>query len=192
MSTIPAIPTRYDHTNFRSRLEARWAAFFDLLHWHWTYEPVDAEGYIPDFLIHGPRPLFIEVGPCITEADYREKAVKPNASRLAHDILVVGVSPLAAGRGMGDFNDGHPKAGWLGESTAEGWLTEPPLSFDWGWGQWFQCLQCRQVNIMHEVHSYQGRPCGHHEGDGHLGLVDPGELDYLWQEAGNDVKWRRG
>jgi len=31
MYTIPAIPTRYNGVNFRSRLEAKWAAFFDLL-----------------------------------------------------------------------------------------------------------------------------------------------------------------
>jgi len=46
-----AIPTRYGGTQFRSRLEARWAAFFDLLGWSWEYEPIDLEGYIPDFVL---------------------------------------------------------------------------------------------------------------------------------------------
>lgn len=46
---IKAIPTTYKSTMFRSRLEARWAAFFDLLEWKWLYEPVDFNGWIPDF-----------------------------------------------------------------------------------------------------------------------------------------------
>jgi hypothetical protein len=31
-----AIPTRYRNTNFRSRLEAKWAAFFDIVGWRWV------------------------------------------------------------------------------------------------------------------------------------------------------------
>lgn len=35
---IKAIPTTYAGVNFRSRLEARWAAFFDLCGWKYTLE----------------------------------------------------------------------------------------------------------------------------------------------------------
>lgn len=49
--TIAAIPTEYNGTTFRSRLEARWAAFFDFCGWRWDYEPNDWNGYIPDFRI---------------------------------------------------------------------------------------------------------------------------------------------
>jgi hypothetical protein len=31
--TTPAIPTMHGGIEYRSRLEARWAAFFDELHW---------------------------------------------------------------------------------------------------------------------------------------------------------------
>jgi len=48
---IKAIPTTYAGVNFRSRLEARWAAFFDLCGWKWDYEPFDMEGWAPDFKI---------------------------------------------------------------------------------------------------------------------------------------------
>lgn len=48
---IAAIPTKYNGVQFRSRLEARWAAFFDLMNWKWQYEPVDFKGWIPDFVI---------------------------------------------------------------------------------------------------------------------------------------------
>lgn len=39
---LKAIPTNYANCNFRSRLEARWAVFFDELGLEWIYEP---QGY---------------------------------------------------------------------------------------------------------------------------------------------------
>ena len=46
------LPTTYDGTNFRSRLEAKWAAFFNLLGWHWEYETSTAFGeWMPDFTL---------------------------------------------------------------------------------------------------------------------------------------------
>ena len=58
MSSLKAIQTRYKGYHFRSRLEARWAVFFDTLGYKWEYEP---EGfvlptgakYLPDFHIKG-------------------------------------------------------------------------------------------------------------------------------------------
>lgn len=47
--SFAAIPTMYAGVQFRSRLEARWAAFFDLCGDKWEYEPVDLHGWIPDF-----------------------------------------------------------------------------------------------------------------------------------------------
>lgn len=58
-----AIPTKYNGVQFRSRLEARWAAMFDLLSWEWEYEPFDAFGYIPDFRIRFKTTLIVEVKP---------------------------------------------------------------------------------------------------------------------------------
>ena len=44
--------TRYGETLFRSRLEARWAAFFDLTGVGWVYEPDDKKpGWWPDFSV---------------------------------------------------------------------------------------------------------------------------------------------
>lgn len=49
--TIAAIPTVYRDRMYRSRLEARWAAFFDRLGWAYEYEPFDLGGWSPDFLL---------------------------------------------------------------------------------------------------------------------------------------------
>jgi hypothetical protein len=64
---IKAIQTRYKGYHFRSRLEARWAVFFDEMGYRWEYEPqgydLGAEGlYLPDFFLPDHR-MFAEVKP---------------------------------------------------------------------------------------------------------------------------------
>lgn len=53
--TIKAIQTEYAGCLFRSRLEARWAVFFDALGIEWQYEPqgfeFDCGRYLPDFYL---------------------------------------------------------------------------------------------------------------------------------------------
>lgn len=71
---MKAIQTRYAGYLFRSRLEARWAVFFDSLKLDWSYEP---EGfqlpsgtfYLPDFrvMMHG-HPVWFEIKPGDTES----------------------------------------------------------------------------------------------------------------------------
>lgn len=63
---MKAIDTIYNGYRFRSRLEARWAVFFDELGWQYTYE---AEGfelpsgrYLPDFYLPAEN-AFIEIKP---------------------------------------------------------------------------------------------------------------------------------
>jgi hypothetical protein len=50
------IPTKYQGVEFRSKLEAKWACFFDEMGLRWEYEPEgyelpDGTRYLPDFLI---------------------------------------------------------------------------------------------------------------------------------------------
>ena len=59
---IAAIPTAYRGRIYRSRLEARWAAFFDLLGWEHEYEPYDLGQWSPDFLLPGDEDDGIEEG----------------------------------------------------------------------------------------------------------------------------------
>ncbi len=66
---IKPIATRYGGLLFRSRLEARWALFFDRLHIPWEYEPqgfdVGGRPYLPDFLLGLGRILWAEVKPSV-------------------------------------------------------------------------------------------------------------------------------
>lgn len=56
---IKPIETSYKGYRFRSRLEARWAVFFDACGVKWEYEPEgfsnDGVYYLPDFLLHGVK-----------------------------------------------------------------------------------------------------------------------------------------
>jgi hypothetical protein len=65
MYEIAAKPTVYNYRLYRSRLEARWAAFFDFVGWEFEYEPAhyDLKGWMPDFVIYTLGDLLIEVKP---------------------------------------------------------------------------------------------------------------------------------
>ena len=82
MREIKAIQTEYNGYLFRSRLEARWAVFFDACGVDYEYEP---EGYqldngllyLPDFLLHGVAgrdggDLFVEVKGKMNDQDARK------------------------------------------------------------------------------------------------------------------------
>lgn len=66
--TIKPIQTWYNGHHFRSRLEARWAVFFDVLQIPWQYEAQGYETkygkYLPDFIIDlYDGPAIVEVKP---------------------------------------------------------------------------------------------------------------------------------
>lgn len=72
--------TYYKRQVFRSRLEARWALFFDHIRVAWVYEPqgfvfADGEPYLPDFhlVFANGRSMYAEVKPAgADEADWRK------------------------------------------------------------------------------------------------------------------------
>jgi hypothetical protein len=85
-----AIVTYYKGYCFRSRLEAKWAAYFDLLNLPWLYEPKDLDGYIPDFIIDD---LLIEVKGCGTISQLGEYIDKITQSGWSGLWTIVGDSP---------------------------------------------------------------------------------------------------
>lgn len=89
---IAAIPTEYRGRMYRSRLEARWAAFFDRLGWTHEYEPFDLGKWSPDFAITAPFNALVEVKP-ITEPDYEtmERMIDACPKGL---LILTGVAPV--------------------------------------------------------------------------------------------------
>ena len=92
---IKAIPQMYADVQFRSRLEATWAAFFDARGWKWEYEPFDLDGWIPDFKLCGDKgDLLVEVKP----TDFRdEKFLRELGRKIAkattEEVLILGERP---------------------------------------------------------------------------------------------------
>ena len=92
---IKAIETVYNGYRFRSRLEARWAVFFDAAGVEYEYEPEgfvlpSGKRYLPDFLIHncterGPKDLWVEVKGSMSKDD----AEKIEEFGKTHPIIVV-------------------------------------------------------------------------------------------------------
>ena len=86
---IKAIPTKYKGIQFRSRLEAKWAAFFDLMEWKWQYEPCDFNGWIPDFAIYGNNEtVYVEVKP--TVVFLHDIADEIDHSGCENEVLLIG------------------------------------------------------------------------------------------------------
>lgn len=120
--TIAAIPTVYNGVQFRSRLEARWAAFFDLCGWRWDYEPLDLNGWIPDFAVYPLRfpkyrdrssrevtrgvPILVDVKPitsfCPETAEKMIRASRGLVEGRIRDykmtgLLILGLNPFSGG-----------------------------------------------------------------------------------------------
>lgn len=136
-----AIPTMYKGIQMRSRLEAKWAAMFDLLGWTWEYEPLDLNGWIPDFAITNIanvsptmgqkiKPVLAEVKPIfqldwsITDKIERSIAAPVNENHECdtpqwkaffetsqYDYMLFGAG----------FNPGWPTLGWYMQSLF-GWF----------------------------------------------------------------------
>lgn len=97
MSEIKAIDTVYRGFKFRSRLEARWAFFFDLCGVEWEYElqgyETPAGRYLPDFYLHQYN-VFAEIKPSSfdVEAPSRERRLLADVARgeMAGGVLFAG------------------------------------------------------------------------------------------------------
>jgi hypothetical protein len=95
-ATLKAIETRYKNYRFRSRLEARWAVFFDAFDVDWEYEVegynLGAAGYyLPDFVVCNG--LFVEIKPgdaTLGDAYTKCEALHKQSSR---DVLLLKGNP---------------------------------------------------------------------------------------------------
>lgn len=113
--SIKAYPTKFRGVQYRSRLEARWAAFFTLLNFDFVYEPFDLGAWSPDFLLKGKYgfEVLVEVKP-ITEIDAETTRKMFDAAK-EQRLLLVGVSPKVSSVGL----NGFLQVGWWIEGESE-------------------------------------------------------------------------
>lgn len=204
---MKAIETRYAGHLFRSRLEARWAAFFDLVEWPWTYEPFDAGGYIPDFVLHLHSPCVVEVKPyhSLKELAAESTRVMPylQAAEWIGELLSVGVSPTvvkpkqqndSAGLGCHDeivWFDNKDSSYWSGAELPTESLNEAAVLAT--------CPECKRITFFNDLMSYECRVCGVHTGDdickfdfctsNRWGRRTDGVINELWGQAHEATRW---
>jgi hypothetical protein len=176
------IPTEIDGFRCRSRLEATWAAMFDLLGWDYDYEPFDLPGWIPDFILKGALPVLVEVKPIVTMDEALEYAPKIAAAEPPYPVALVGCGPMP---------EIHYNAlgtiiflpGWS-EETGDGGIYCGPGDYlhamdcptcrpQGGWGTPLGCFTCGK--------------CGYHDGGSGAGRP---HIHDLWAQAKNRVQWR--
>lgn len=123
---IAAIPTVYKGIKFKSRVEARWAVFFDLcgLRWEYEKEKLDTgyQVYIPDFHVFGrdvyggTTKTLVEIkGKAPSEA---EVSKLQNVSRADAFILV---GPPSTSQCVCLFDDG------AGRARTDGYIRQCPF-----------------------------------------------------------------
>ena len=171
--TIAAIPTLYRGRMYRSRLEARWAAFFDRLGWTYEYEPFDLGKWSPDFMITEPFDALLEIKP-ITGPD-PELFDRVQDAAPGRPVFVLGTAPERMGP--------YVAIGWWAasyETVTVAWARHPDKPE----------LYADLLSFVSDRSSWITATMGH-------GPVDqPPELwgyqDYtmgLWAEAANAVQW---
>ena len=164
---IPTIGAR--GIQFRSRIEAQWAYIFETLEWNWDYEPIDLQGYIPDFIIRfdDANEILIEIKGDVNI--WKEEVYTPHKDKII-------------------------KSGWKGqfgilggaykEGSAESWINIGKL-FNGGWCQddlvlrknnknnkWSLGGDKESVQETYQYHTIQK------------------EFSKLWVEAKNKVQWK--
>ena len=105
---MKAINTFYKGYYFRSRLEARWAVFFDVLGWKWEYEKEgyelsSGERYLPDFYFPD-KDIFAEIKPK-NEAFEKSKTFSREIKKSI--FLLFGVPDFRVYNCFGDWDDGQ-------------------------------------------------------------------------------------
>jgi hypothetical protein len=203
-TTIAAIPTTYRGVRMRSRLEAKWARMFDQLGWRWEYEPLDFDGWIPDFLIHTatPKPLLVEVKPIFrleddvrlkieTALDYRgavARADRRDVDRpLGSDVMwPENFEVLIVGAAL--FPNG------CFETLSIGWVSD-----NWGamdGSHWDEAaiiypnVNPDQYGLAATYGSYHDRISGAYDGDRYMSPVEADECRAMWARATNGAQWQ--
>lgn len=172
--SIQAIPTTYAGIRFRSRLEATWAAMFDLLGWRWEYECDPIGGWLPDFMIKAEGAggvLLAEVKPVF---NFPEEVAAKIRSATGQEALILG---------MGPFESEY----WV-DDAALGWLfDDSTICNDWG-----EAILNNYdgYGVFHATGYYMDRITGKYDGDHLLKPVALADARALWGQAKRTVQYR--
>lgn len=163
MHNLTPIETEYKGYRFRSRLEARWAVFFDSLGIKWLYEQegfdIDGVWYLPDFYLVDSASFF-EV-----------KGVMAEKDTLKIMALIDTGHPVTIGFDNGKF------------ISCDNWSENYEIVDERS--SWLcQCNWCGNYWFMGSNGVYTCQCCGAHDGDHHFSIAMQGDgNNKLWDPA---------
>jgi hypothetical protein len=137
--TQSARPTLYKGTEFRSELEAAWAAFFNRRGIIWDYEPLlDLNTWRPDFSIKtDEQQRLVEVKPYQSLANWKSDTSTLNKIQTSfssnRDVfaILLGASPILPA----NFIFGFPFDDGIGQLDPIDMGDDMALSRDWNWAK---------------------------------------------------------
>lgn len=155
MSEIKPIETVYNGYRFRSRLEARWAVFFDALGIKYEYEPEgfrfpDGSCYLPDFYLPELN-TFFEVKGIMNDADMHK----------INQLLKYSGKPVVIGYADMSFqasdlwHDEHPQP----DGTFYYTFASKEYSL------LIYCYECKKYSFMGQSGCWICQSCGADDGD---------------------------
>lgn len=183
MTSLRAIETHFKGYRFRSRLEARWAVFFDALGLKWEYEPegfvTSAGPYLPDFRVWTPqgKPMWYEVKPAGVLSDEKFDAFCDGLPKPSRFALLAG-DPLEF-FAKKDVTPGHSYCGTMcplcGRLNSYGCLSRKEERVKGGVGVW--CEPCGDDDADEE----KPRWLGGYDAAETIGVLGYGILsDFYW------------
>lgn len=194
-SSHKGVATVYKGITYRSRLEAKWACFFDLLGWPYEYEPFDLDGYIPDFAIMFKKPLLVEVKPVLSIDEVMEKCQKPIVAAWNENRRILIAGGNIGYHGSGESPNGRHTSyniGWIayGEDDNDDFeadnVTTAPFAIcpfckqltTYPIGGFQTCVRCGSNLYGHDLKTpfYSGMYQVH--------------LMNMWQKAANTVQYK--
>lgn len=163
MKDIKPIETVYRGYRFRSRLEARWAVFFDAMGIEWRYEEQgfeleDGSRYLPDFYLPESN-TFFEV-----------KGQWTDSSRSKVDLLLKAGCRVAVGYEVGVFQGTNSNM-FPDESLGTEVETYSLAHIDDSY--FAQCRECNKHWFAGGIGIYACPCCGAWDGDHHLAMMLP-------------------
>lgn len=177
MNKFKAIETEYNGYKFRSRLEARWAVFFDSLGIKYEYEPEgfefeDGTKYLPDFYLPDSNQWFEVKG---VMEEYDEKKIQ-HAIDAGLNIIV--------GYDKGEFESSYVEWGDSKEkytlgSKSESWLCK--------------CKVCKKYYFGAVEEGYVCKCCNAYDGYHHFEVVMEGKTkdSVYWKEYADELTLNR-